>query len=475
MSRSRILADRRQLLTAMGLGGLAHLMPTLRNSAHAAGAIPKRLIIFYTQHGTEPSLWKPRGPGGAGEATETGWTFAPTYKALEPYQKDCLLLAGVDRRSTELPGGKISGDGHQNGQCASLTAGPMATSKYAGGRSIDQHIVEGLKMNNGGISPTSVPSLHLRILQNLPNLSLWGNPYYYGASMPVPIAHSPKPVYDRLFPGGVSPMMAPKPMGPDPAVLRRKSALSFLTNEFGKVGNALGKEDAMKLQAHAALIRDLEQRLDATGSKSKVSCTAPGSASITNANPGSGDTWGITSDQMPRLAAAALACDLTRVVCFQVEEPAPSAYNGPGDIHNVVHQLPGAMGNPTSAGQVTRYHETHAKLFARIIEQLKAIPESDGKTLLDHTMIWWTGELPEAGHGWANCRYILAGGGNEYFKMGRYKSYGNYSRGQYGTDAKMPSDSDLMVMLARATGITTDKFGTPGANHGEIPGLRGMV
>src|SRR5687768_15748616 len=56
--------SRRQLLNAMGLGSGTLFLPSLMGDKQAyAQAQPKRLVIFYTQHGPGYENWRMRRPG----------------------------------------------------------------------------------------------------------------------------------------------------------------------------------------------------------------------------------------------------------------------------------------------------------------------------------------------------------------------------------------------------------------------------
>jgi hypothetical protein len=454
---------RRRVLQAMGLGSVASFLPALR-SARAADAIPTRFVVFYSQHGFPIQYWKPTGPGGSGNPTETSFELGPMHTALKPYQSDLILLSGLDMRSWD--NGPLQACGHINGQNHSLT-NIGQQGRAASGPSIDQYVAAKLKDMNGGTSPTRVPSLGL-------SYGATGNSVFYsGPGQNVPLEPSASKAYARLFPNGTAP--ASDPTAALKATARRKSAMDIAAAQFKLVENHLGKADRDKLEAHVAMVRDLQTRLDKAPSAG-ATCTAPSA-------PGAGSGWTYNTDVMPKLIASALACDITRVATLMPGEVPDDLCGykggmlGTTDSHDLIHKVDrnnGPLINDQSAQAVAKqYHVTYANIFAKLVGALKAIPEADGKTVLDHTVVLWAGELAEGGHGCTNLRWMLAGGAGGYFKTGRYLSFGDYNRCQYCGDKAMPGSGDLFVSIANAMGVQTNTFGDPGACKGPIAQLRG--
>jgi hypothetical protein len=135
----------------------------------------------------------------------------------------------------------------------------------------------------------------------------------------------------------------------------------------------------------------------------------------------------------------ALACDLTRVVSYQItssmsgmtlpkglpvdNEGTPLRYTNwqgesvevaPTDLHNVSHN----MSNRTLAHTIS----WHTKHLANLLQKLKATPESTG-SMLDHTVVIF---LMEAGAGSASphtserMAAIVAGGASTGLRLGQH-------------------------------------------------------
>jgi hypothetical protein len=172
---------------------------------------------------------------------------------------------------------------------------------------------------------------------------------------------------------------------------------------------------------------------------------------------------------------AALACDLARVVTVQLGEMPNSNFGAPaGDVHaDFAHNT---RMSADAREIMTTYQEHHAQAHVRrVLDALAAIPESDGGSLLDHTLVVWVSELGTGTHDAHEWPAVLAGGGA--FRMGRYVSYARddarpltrQDRGASDADATInrtvadrvgPPHQKLWVSIARAMGLSdVESFG----------------
>ena len=101
---------------------------------------------------------------------------------------------------------------------------------------------------------------------------------------------------------------------------------------------------------------------------------------------------------------------MTRVASITFETVPGAVLGDPGaDVHNnFAHEI---FGSTYAEEMMTRYTAAHAKHLATLMAALDAIPESDGSTVLDNTMIVWAGELADGAHGYDNYPVVIAGGG----------------------------------------------------------------
>jgi uncharacterized protein DUF1552 len=482
---------RRNLLRALGLAGPAYFLTSGRGRRAQAvdASIPTRILFFYTPHGTLLRQWV-AAPPGASAPTETNFALGPVLQPLSAWQNQLLLLEGLDMMS--LYSDKTSAtNAHVNGQTHALSAISRSGGASAGGISIDEYIAQGI---NSPSPVTPVPILEMSARANAgvaPYLTSWSGP----AELDPPMT-DPGQVYDRLFPNG-PPSTASQSTAASVAQ-HQKSILDATIAEFNAVKAPLSSADQNKLNAHASLIRDLETQLALSGSGT-ATCSAPTRASVATAYKadcpyGAGASC-ITdaSSAFINLAVAALACDITRVVTLDIDQM-PSAQFGVPDIHNFLHGMDdvywyanqrwGSKLTVQSTAQdsgniatAVAFYQSYSKILANILQALHAVPESDGTTLLDHTIVVWCGEIGSPGHINVFMNYVLAGGGGVPFPLGRYVSMPRTptpsNLGEQFPTVGVPHN-DLFVSLANFMGLkNTTTFGDPKVCTGPLTQLAG--
>jgi hypothetical protein len=435
-------------LLAAGAAGGALWRSAPRSALAAPGDIPKRLIFFYTQQGTLRNLWAPTG-------TETSFELGPLHGPLQTYKSELLFLHGLDMRSNEVDPTSPA-NAHYGGTTHSLTGIDRQSGTLPSGPSIDQFIASGL--SRGG-PLTAFPSLELAAA----NVSGEWAVSFAGSGQPVTFSTKPDETYERLF----GRFMAPD----DSAALARQEqdelVLRYAAGEFDAKAASFGRGDRLRLEAHAAAIRDLQKRLTLTGGSA---CTKPEATGFA----GKRDYVAI-ADANLHLATAALACDLTRIVTLALPE-LPSAQvgytsgaHGTTDLHDLVHKTAenGELkDNPDAVAPIKRYHQYHAQQFADLLALLDGIPESDGQSLLDHSVVLWCGQLGSGSHDLSWLPWMLAGSGGGYFETGRFLQLPR-------TNKQGLAHNDLFVSLANYMGLDIATFGNASACQGPLPGLRG--
>lgn len=443
-------SNRRSLLglLAAGAAGGALTGRWSKRAVAAEGDIPKRLIFFYTQQGTLRNLWAPTG-------SETSFQLGQLHGPLETYKNDLLFLHGLDMRSNDVdPTGPANA--HYAGTTHALTGVDRQSGTLPSGPSIDQFIASQL---NEAAPLTAFPSLELAAA----NVSSgeWAVSFT-GSGQPVAFSTDPSESYDRLFGN----FMAPD----DSAALDRQAqdelVLRYAAGEFDAYAPRFGKDDRLKLEAHAAALRDLQQRLVLA---SGTVCTKPEAAAFEDKRD-----YVAIADANLHLTAAALACDLTRVVTLALPELPSSEVGytsgafGTTDLHDLVHKTAenGELKDNLDAVEpIKRYHQYHAQQFADLLALLDGIPEADGQSLLDHSVVLWCGQLGSGSHDLSFLPWILAGGGGGYFKPGRFLQFPR-------PDNQGPAHNDLFVSLANYMGLDITTFGNPSVCSGALPGLR---
>jgi hypothetical protein len=479
--------SRRALLAAASASGLGTFLPGLRpGSARAAGgAPPKRLLLFWSGSGVPRHIYNFKSAGG-GAATETDFVFPEVRAPLNPIKKDLIVLENLDMVSTTVDS-TPAGNAHTYAETHCLAATNRANGDTPGGPSIDQYIAKAI---NGSSPVTKIPSLSL-VVQVDGNVSFI-KVCTSGPGQVISLNPSPSSVYKRLFPAGSTTPApaptAPKPTGPSPeeiAALQRKSVLDLVAGDYDAVKGKLGAAERAKFEAHAAAVRDLEKRLAIGGTAGgggqapTVGCADPTSAVLKgtgNAYPGTSAMYQANFDSMTRLVQTAFACDLTRVVMLGIGEPRGSEWGyssgawGTTDAHDLIHKTSynggGTLkGNADAMKAVTALHQLECKQFIAMLDLLRQVPESDGKTLLDHTIVLWCSQIAEHGHDVDRLPWIVAGGSAAGFKPGRLLSYPRVGN-------KGAPHNNLFVSIAQAMGVQTNTFGNAKVCTGPLERLR---
>jgi hypothetical protein len=318
-----------------------------------------------------------------------------------------------------------------------------------GGQSIDQHLAEVI----GG--ETFVPSL---VLSGAPGGT--GNHRgfisYSGAGAPVIPQSDPGLLYGSLFSAATQ--------GEDDEVAKklralRMSSLDAIKDDIAAIRARIPAAERHKMDAHLEGVRVLEKKYD----ESMAACVPP------DAPPG--DDLAIYPQRhalMFQMVAAALGCDLTRVVslataCGGGDNALDISHFGGwvDNYHSTGHASGGTADGVNSSQEecvevmvdISRYY---AEGLSGFVDLLKAMPEGEG-SVFDNTLIVWCSEMSHGNHGNHDMPWVLIGGG-WHFETGR--------------NLKLPADygfppvpvskfGDLLVAIANAMGSPITTFGNP--------------
>ena len=138
--------------------------------------------------------------------------------------------------------------------------------------------------------------------------------------------------------------------------------------------------------------------------------------------------------------------------------------------------------DPANIATGISFFTNYTQMLANIMQQLQAVPESDGSTLLDHTIVVWTSELGAPGHQNGYVNYTIGGGGaTGTLKTGRYlpdprttaMPTSTFNPPFAGISTGGTPHTNLFVSLANAMGINTTTFGDPALCTGPLAGFTG--
>lgn len=445
--------QRRTLLR--GLAGSLFALPLLELAAtdvHAAtpgmapDGYPLRFVVFFNPNGCWPATWFPTG-------TETEFTLASSMAALEPFKDKLLLLDGVDMPSVDAG----PGEDHQQGMGGVLTGRPLQQGGMVGGDgslagwgdgiSIDQRIAQQI----GATTPLASVEAGIRASAYVGS-EVRSRMVYAGPAQPLPPEDNPVGVWSRMFGDFTA----------DPSQMairraKRVSVLDTVAGQFDAIRAQAGADDRVRLDQHAALVRDLELRLQNEPVLGEH-CMVPGQPAAVN--PDDAASMHLVSQAHIDLIAMAFACDITRVASLQYSNGA-NHHTFPfigsnSDGHGLSHA---GDDDAASWAEWTVRQTWYCEQFASLLGKLAAIPEGD-VSVLDHTVILWVNELSKGNtHSHQRMPFMLAGSGGGYFRTGRYATYPNASH------------NDLLVSLQNAFGIEDTVFGAPEFCTGPLANL----
>jgi hypothetical protein len=162
------------------------------------------------------------------------------------------------------------------------------------------------------------------------------------------------------------------------------------------------------------------------------------------------------------LAAAALACDQTRILTFQwsysESEHLFQFLNITGNHHGISHDFASSGANYEAYNKIQTWY---AEQLVYFLGKLDSYKEGE-RTLLDNTVVLWATEIGEATqHDLGLMPYVLAGSAGGKIKPGLI-DYGNSKR----------DNNQMLVSIAHAMGATDlMTFGDPSGATGPLPNL----
>ncbi len=439
------------MMPLMQFGLERHVLAQTPAGAVGPNGFPKRFIYFYHPNGTMPDAFWPT-PG----TSERDFELNEILKPLEPLRDKIIIPKGIELMSGRAEYGP--GEPHQRGMGTVLTGWPLQEGNFVGGDgslagwangvSIDEYLATQVGQ------ATPVRSLHLGVRADTtaPTAEVRTRISYTGPAQPVPPQNDPLVVFQDLF----SDFMT------EPSELleiraQRKSILDTVESQLVGVKKRVGHEDRIRLDAHLAMVRDLEVRLEnehVTGE----ACYQPTEPEALEAD--NEDTMPLISRLHIDLLVMAFACDMTRVGSIQYSN-AKNHIRFPwlesmGDGHQLSHAGPS---NSIAHTEWVKRDNWFASEFAYLLTRLDSIQEGES-TLLDNCAIIWINELSQGNtHSLVGMPFVLAGSAGGYFDTGRFIDYGEASH------------SDLLVSFQNAFGIEGDSFGDPQFANGPLAGL----
>jgi uncharacterized protein DUF1552 len=441
---------RRNLLRgSLATTAVIPLLEARRSYGASDATPPTRLVVFLTPNGTRNSLFWPTG-------TETSFKVNTITQAMDPWKSKLTFLKGIKLNPALQTGelGQTLGSEHARGTGGLLTGRPLkagtqfksfgnTTSGWGSGQSIDQYLATTLA------PPTRFKSMQLGV--HVRDTEVRARISYAAADQPIPPREDPKDVFTALFGGS----------GNDRLWKQRKSVFDANNAETERLKKLVGAKDRDKLDAHLTAMRDVETRLVSMAmSGTSSTCAQP---AITDVDLKNDDQYLKAGQMQMDLAAAALACDMTRILTFQwsysESEHLFGFLNITGNHHAISHDFSSSGTNYDAYNQIGTWY---MQQFAYFLSKLDSYKEGD-RTLLDNSVVLFATEIGESTqHDLKLMPYVLAGSAGGKFRAGRLIDYGT-----------SPKDNNqMLVSLANIMGAKDlTSFGDPSGATGPLPNL----
>jgi hypothetical protein len=436
------LRSRRHFISGLGAGTAALIARPLLRECFAADMPPRRLLIIYMPNTSIRAAWLPDGGrkplGNQGDAR--AFTLKAGNETLAPAREQMTLVTGMDLK-------KIQGCNHGSAIVNLMTG----SGSNARGSTFDQILADRSPLLKG----TQVASLQLgtdsRADPGKNGIQLRVMSYDLKGA-PLPPELEPTKTYNRIF----STLVPASTTGDQKAALERalareKSVLDFIRGDLGRLQQRLPAAQRDKLDQHLSGLRELERTLD----RPVVPGTLPGPPEAVAPNISTNHKKIV--DQYMALMKLAFQFDVTRVITFMYATGNSQVSLGdfmPGYAVGALHRLAHAFKAPALT-QATRWY---CQLTAAFINDLAAVKESDGSSLLDNTLVPFFSEVGQY-HEHNDIPFALFGGKKLGLTGGRCLTY----------PGRTPND--VWVGAARAFGVDLPVFGDPTLNGGQLPEL----
>lgn len=428
---------------AIGLPVL-DIMLNSNGTALAQGTpLARRYVTWFFGNGILPPLWNPATTG-----------------ALQLSQQ-LMPLANVQNYLTVVTGLKqmiASAAPHPAGSAASTT-GADVVSNSAQLKSIDQIVAA---VNKGG----TFPSLEVGVSNATPNgaQNTLHAVSHRGVNAPNFPEFDPHALFARIFSNAAA-TTTTSPSQLAKLNQAKKSILDTVLADGADINKSLGAKDQARLADHLDAIRQIETRLQTTGT-----------ATTTVKPPADPATLGVSKDMKSEAPAAvnavmadmlsiAMAMDVTRNASFVFTLPAAhvfyraAATNMNDDFHDTIcHTDPGDNAHQPRVHTGVLYAMTALSVF---LGKLAALPEGVG-TVLDNSLVYVTsctswGKV----HATDEWPVLLAGKAGGVLKGNQHLRYPGQNL------------SSVLLTIANIFGANLTSLGLgPGMTTAELTGLR---
>ncbi len=434
MNLTKKSLPRRTFLRGMGVAMALPMLDAMTPAFASGPKSPVRLGFVYVPNGIIMNKWTPTGEGA-------GFQFASTMKPLEAFRENLLVFSGLAQVQ-----GRALGDGagdHARAGATWLTGVHPKKSEITirAGISADQLAAKELSKF------TQFGSLELGIESNqLAGGCDSGYSCAYTNTMswrsdttPLPVENNPRAIFERLFGDGESTDAAARLE----QINRQRSILDYVNGSLKRMGGTLGASDKVKLNEYTDAVRDIERRIQ-KAEQQNAAMKLPVMERPTAVPDEFEDHVKLVMD----LQVLAYQTDMTRVVSLMMAREGSNRPYRNINISDGHHNLTHHQNDAEKIAKVTKINEVHVKMFAYLLDRLKATPEGNGN-LLDNSLILYGSSISDGNlHTHHDLPLVLAGGGGGQVRGNRHIVY--------------PKDTplnNLLVSMLETAGVPVEKFG----------------
>ncbi len=454
-----------------GAGAVAIGLPFLEGfperSAWAQDNPPVFSLFIVAACGVVGSKFFPNAVGPLTQSSLAAMSDKAT-SVLAPHAQNLMFVKGVN-----FPMANVTGCGHAQGLCQSLTATPSegsAQNAYATGISVDMVISKAVNPN--GADPLTLYAGNKKNGYIAERISFKGG----GAGQVRPADDNPYTLYSKLV-GLVQPgagMGTSTPASDAAAadlIASRKSVNDLVRAELNGLlrDTRLSGEDRQRLQQHFDSIRDAET----TMGRMVAACDSEGLATSQLDALKSGlafKTNGMIEDVAKlhlELVALAFACNFNRVATLQHGDGTDGTkYNVPSNasLGWPFHHLSHRVQSDSATGMNPTAEQAHAEIdVLRMKTLLHGLDAFSARGLFDKSIVMWTNHVSDGpSHSFRNVPHIIAGNGGGYLKQGAFIDAGNVTNNKLF--------NTLIAAATRDKNSEMPNFGK-GSGTGPIAGL----
>jgi hypothetical protein len=384
---------------------------------------------------------------------------------LEAVQSSIMLISGLQNNH------QVGIGDHSGGFAAFATdqVAPKTSNAILAGPSIDYVIAQKIGQT------TARPNLALSAQTLYPPGQLCDSGFSCAVSdhitfdntgTDVPTFDNPGLTFNELF-ANANPMgNAAAAAAAAQARTVNKSILDLVTAEATNLTPQLSYQDRPRFAEYLASVRQVEQQIaNASTASPAMSCTLP--TAPTGAYVLTAGRQTITL--VHQLIGLAFQCDATRVLSLMWGGSTcqrPYDFIGaPGGHHDISHHGT----NQTMISKIRRIDYWWFRRFSELIVSLKSMPDVDGRTILDNTLIFQGTDISDGDAHYHNDMPVILAGGAGGFKMGQHLDFstagtvvGNGSQLMAPANAAGHWYSELFITIAQAFGVSISTFGQNG-------------